>query len=103
MQKRASPSLVREPASESPLDGGHLFRAVFDNALDAMLIADDTGNYIDANPAAIQDLRFRRALSHAMDRQQLVETLQSGLSPVAADDAPVDLKAVCARIWEALA
>jgi PAS domain S-box-containing protein len=28
------------------------FRAVFDNSLDAMLIADDTRRYIDANPAA---------------------------------------------------
>ena len=28
------------------------FRAAFDNALDAMLIADDQANYVDANPAA---------------------------------------------------
>lgn len=28
------------------------FRAIFDNALDAMLIADDEAHYVDANPAA---------------------------------------------------
>ncbi len=28
------------------------FRAVFDNALDAMVVADDDGRYVDANPAA---------------------------------------------------
>ncbi|HEX8090627.1 MAG TPA: GAF domain-containing protein, partial [Blastocatellia bacterium] len=30
------------------------FRAVFDNALDAMLVADDQGRYVDANRAACQ-------------------------------------------------
>src|ERR1051325_4384532 len=52
MQKRASPPPLRDPAREPLLDGGQLFRAVFDSALDAMLIADDEGNYVDANPAA---------------------------------------------------
>src|SRR5690242_9357557 len=52
MQKRAIPPSVRDPAREPLLDGSQLFRAVFDNALDAMLIADDAGNYVDANPAA---------------------------------------------------
>jgi PAS domain S-box-containing protein len=52
MQKCVSPPPVREPTNESLLDGAQLFRAVFDNALEAMLIADDTGNYVDANPAA---------------------------------------------------
>jgi PAS domain S-box-containing protein len=37
-----------------PLAGEQLFRAVFDNALEAMVIADDQGNYIDANPAACE-------------------------------------------------
>ncbi len=31
-----------------------LFRAVFDNALDAMAIADDDGRYVDVNPAACE-------------------------------------------------
>jgi two-component system cell cycle sensor histidine kinase/response regulator CckA len=30
----------------------HMFRAVFDGAMDAMLIANDSGYYVDANPAA---------------------------------------------------
>lgn len=29
-----------------------LFHAIFENALDAMLLADDEGSYLDANPAA---------------------------------------------------
>ncbi|MBX3207663.1 MAG: response regulator [Labilithrix sp.] len=29
------------------------FRAIFDSALDAMLLADDAGRYVDANPAAL--------------------------------------------------
>ena len=37
-----------------PPAGEQLFRAVFDNALEAMVIADDQGNYIDANPAACE-------------------------------------------------
>lgn len=35
------------------------------------------------NPAVIGDVRFRRALFHAIDRQQLVDTLMLGLSSVA--------------------
>src|SRR5437867_13340031 len=34
-------------------------------------------------PAVIADVRFRRALLHAIDRQQVVDTLQGGLSAVA--------------------
>jgi two-component system, NarL family, sensor histidine kinase UhpB len=36
-------------------------QAVFQNALDAILIADDAGRYVDANPAAAQLLRLSRA------------------------------------------
>jgi PAS domain S-box-containing protein len=40
-------------AAQSELQANELlFRAVFDGAMDAMLIADDDGRYIDANPAA---------------------------------------------------
>jgi peptide/nickel transport system substrate-binding protein len=39
--------------------------------------------FINPNPAVITDVRFRRALMHAIDRQQLVDTLQFGLVPVA--------------------
>ncbi|HEY9649641.1 MAG TPA: PAS domain S-box protein, partial [Coleofasciculaceae cyanobacterium] len=39
---------------QTPNSALHLFQAIFSGALDAMLIADDQGNYIDANPAACQ-------------------------------------------------
>lgn len=39
--------------------------------------------FIDPSPAIIGDLRFRRALMHAIDRQEMTESLQAGLSPVA--------------------
>jgi peptide/nickel transport system substrate-binding protein len=39
--------------------------------------------FVNANPAVITDVRFRRALLHAVDRQQLADTLQFGLVPVA--------------------
>ena len=39
--------------------------------------------FIDPTPAAITDVRFRRAVLHALDRQQIVDTLQSGVTPVA--------------------
>jgi len=39
--------------------------------------------FMDPTPAIIGDLRFRQALMHAIDRQEMAETLQAGLSPVA--------------------
>lgn len=39
--------------------------------------------FIDANPPVIDNLQFRRALLHAIDRQQMADTLQAGLSRVA--------------------
>jgi peptide/nickel transport system substrate-binding protein len=39
--------------------------------------------FVDPNPAVIGDLRFRRALLHAIDRQEMADTLQGGMSPVA--------------------
>lgn len=39
--------------------------------------------FMDANPAIITDVRFRRALMHAMDRQEMADTLNAGLSAVA--------------------
>jgi peptide/nickel transport system substrate-binding protein len=35
------------------------------------------------NPPAVADVRFRRALMHAIDRQEMVDTLVAGLSSVA--------------------
>jgi peptide/nickel transport system substrate-binding protein len=39
--------------------------------------------FIDANPSILTDLRMRRALLHAINRQELVEVFLSGLVPVA--------------------
>jgi len=54
MQKRTGSATPRKPTGDAPPAGEQLFRAVFDNALEAMVIADDEGNYIDANPAACE-------------------------------------------------
>jgi peptide/nickel transport system substrate-binding protein len=40
------------------------------------------------NPAVVGDVRFRRALYQAIDRQQLVDSLQAGLVPVAHSYVP---------------
>jgi len=37
---------------------------------------------IDSRPAVVGDVRFRRALLHGIDRQEYVDTLISGMSPV---------------------
>jgi peptide/nickel transport system substrate-binding protein len=39
--------------------------------------------WIEPTPAVLGDVRFRRALLHALDRQQMVDVLQAGLVPVA--------------------
>jgi peptide/nickel transport system substrate-binding protein len=38
---------------------------------------------LNPNPAILSNVEFRRGLLHGLDRQQLVETLQEGLVPVA--------------------
>src|SRR4029453_14151363 len=39
--------------------------------------------FLNPNPAVIGNVQFRRALLHALDRQQLVDALQFGLTSVA--------------------
>ena len=39
--------------------------------------------FIDASPAVVDDVRFRKALIYATDRQQLVDELEGGLTQVA--------------------
>jgi peptide/nickel transport system substrate-binding protein len=39
--------------------------------------------YVDPHPAAVADARFRRALLHAIDRQEIVESLLEGVVPIA--------------------
>jgi peptide/nickel transport system substrate-binding protein len=38
--------------------------------------------FLNPNPPTVADVRFRRALLHAIDRQQLVDSLQAGYSAV---------------------
>jgi peptide/nickel transport system substrate-binding protein len=39
--------------------------------------------FLNPNPALVTNLQFRRALLHAVNRQELSETIMAGLSPVA--------------------
>jgi peptide/nickel transport system substrate-binding protein len=39
--------------------------------------------FVDPQPGIVADVRFRRALLHAIDRQEMADTLQFGFSPVA--------------------
>jgi PAS domain S-box-containing protein len=56
-------SVERHRVQEALRDRERVFRAVFDESLDAMLIADDSGRTVDANPAACAlTLRSRDAL-----------------------------------------
>ena len=43
---------LRRRAEESVREAAHQFRAVFDGALDAMVIVDDEGRYVEVNAAA---------------------------------------------------
>lgn len=44
---------------------------------------------LDPNPAVITDVRFRRGVLHAIDRQEMVDTLQYGQAAIA--EIPLDL------------
>jgi PAS domain S-box-containing protein len=72
MQKRKR-SAPRSPTGKASPAGEQLFRAVFDNALEAMLIADDQGNYVDANPAACELFGVSKAELLASNLTRFVE------------------------------
>lgn len=62
------------PASPALVASERQFRAVFEEAFDAMLVADDEGRYVEVNPAACElfglaesDLLGRRAEEFAAD------------------------------------
>jgi peptide/nickel transport system substrate-binding protein len=42
-----------------------------------------TPQFVNPNPPVVSDVRFRRALLHAVDRQELVDSLMGGLSGIA--------------------
>lgn len=48
------PPVLLRGAQEQLREDEHLLRAVFDGALDAMLLADDRGFYVQANAAACE-------------------------------------------------
>ncbi|MBM2813227.1 MAG: hypothetical protein HW416_3986, partial [Chloroflexi bacterium] len=39
--------------------------------------------FVDPRPVVVADVQVRRALAHAIDRQEIVDTLAAGMSPVA--------------------
>lgn len=41
------------------------------------------GQYIDPNPPVVADVRFHRALMHAINRQEMVDTIQYGMTAAA--------------------
>lgn len=49
-----------QPSTEERFSTGYQLQALFDEALDAMLIADDAGSYVDVNPAACELLGLSR-------------------------------------------
>ncbi len=54
-RKQAKEGSMQKTSEAQDSNGASLqFQAIFNGALDAMLIADDQGNYIDANPAACE-------------------------------------------------
>ena len=66
-RRRRRPDRAGLPRSTSPSasESEQMFRAVFDNAFEAVLLLDDDGRFVDANPAACDALRAlaRRARS----------------------------------------
>lgn len=53
-------STTQQPSQERFLSGEYELQALFDEALDAILIADDASSYVDANPAACEVLGLSR-------------------------------------------
>lgn len=50
-------------------------------AIDSFIFA--VPQFINPQPAVVTDVRFRRALLHAIDRQAMADTIQAGLVPIA--------------------
>lgn len=64
----------RKNARRTVEDSQHRLQALFDNTLDALLLADDEGRYIDANPAACVLLGY--------ERSELLRMSASDVTPV---------------------
>jgi PAS domain S-box-containing protein len=61
-QKRtaAAKSPAKKQRSKATPEIDQRYRSLFDNSLDAILVADDEQNYIDANPAACKLLGYKK-------------------------------------------
>ena len=76
-------TLGRGPSLEQALmvrDQWHGGRVEF-KSLDSWLVVYP--QFLDPSPSAVADPQFRRALLTAIDRQQIVQSIQAGLVPVA--------------------
>jgi PAS domain S-box-containing protein len=64
-----------------PRSSEQRFEALFQNALDAILVADDSGRYVDANPAACEMLGMERSelLGHTIFELAGVPPEQTGV------------------------
>jgi PAS domain S-box-containing protein len=60
LERLIADSTTQQPSEERFSSGEYELQALFDEALDAMLIADDAGRYVDANPAACELLSLSR-------------------------------------------
>ncbi|BAY47078.1 sensory box histidine kinase [Scytonema sp. HK-05] len=60
LERLRSDVTTQQPSKERFSTGEYELQALFDEALDAMLIADDAGSYIDVNPSACELLGLSR-------------------------------------------
>jgi len=56
------------------------FRALFENSLDAIVIADDAGNYVNVNPAACELFGYSREQLLGMSAAELMQPSGDGLA-----------------------
>lgn len=73
--RTAHRSPAREPATIPPVDTYALYRAIVWAAADAILVADENGRYVDANPAAATLLGYSR---EDLLRMQVADVVASG-------------------------
>jgi two-component system cell cycle sensor histidine kinase/response regulator CckA len=77
----ATPTLLRA-AQDTLRDSQHLLRSVFDASMDALLLADHHGQYVDANPAACKLFGLTR---EKLIGRTLIEFAAPGYDADAAD------------------
>lgn len=70
----------RKRSEAALLRSEEMFRSLFENAKDALMIADDDGRYVDVNPAACEILSISREELTRMSLWDLVAPEQQGLA-----------------------